>query len=119
MIEEKLIKAVVVEPGTPFIKVIEEFPATLRDMQEFVEGYVGIVKVDHSITIWVNDDGRKEELTPNFALLDRNDKVVDYVAGKAFFAGTDDEGNTISLTDEEIKDIKSRFVSRDHFKLIK
>jgi Domain of unknown function (DUF3846) len=111
------IRVVVVEAGNPVIKVIEKFDHSLENLQKFVGGYIEAIRVNESLTIWINEEGKLLELDGNFYLTDQAGKPYDVVVGDALFAGTDEEGNTISLTDQEIDEIKERFLNRVHFRM--
>jgi hypothetical protein len=111
------IRVIIIEAGVPELKVIEKFEHSLENLQKFVGGYIDAVRVDESITIWIHDEGKILELKPNFYLTDQDGKPYDIVVGDALIAGTDSEGETVSLTDKEIEEIQERFINRIHFKM--
>jgi hypothetical protein len=113
----KQIKVIIIEAGNPELKVIEKFDHSLENLQKFVGGYIEAVRVNESITIWINEEGKLVELEPNFYLTDKNGKAYDIVVGDVLIAGTDSEGETVSLTDEEIKEVQERFINRVHFNM--
>lgn len=113
----KKIRVVVIEAGNPVLKVIEKFESSLEDSQAFVGGYIEAIRVNDSITIWINEEGKMIELEPNFYLVNQFNEAYDMVVGNVFICGTDEEGDNISLTDEEVEEIKERFTSRIHFRM--
>jgi glutaredoxin-related protein len=81
----------------------------LKKFQEVCdEGYIESIHIptitENGITCYVNEDGKRLMLTPNFAIV-VDGKVHDMVVGTALFVRHDDDGNAISLTDEDIKTI--------------
>lgn len=111
------IRVIIVEAGNPVIKVVDKFDHSLENLQEFVGGYIEAIRVNDSITIWINEEGKLQELEPNFYLVNQNRDSYDIVVGDALIAGTDKEGETVSLTDQEIEEVQKRFISRVHFKM--
>lgn len=112
----KEIRVIILEAGNPEARVVEKFEHSLETLQQFVGGYIEAVRVNESITIWINEEGKLRGLDPNFNLIG-NGKPYDIVVGDAIFTGTDNEGETVSLTDQEIEEIKERFVDRLTFKM--
>ena len=106
-------KAFVVEPdGTNYIQHFEQAP--LRILQGIVEGLIepieitrGLLYGQRSLTLWVNEEGKLTGKTPNFVATNfytRKYGVVDIVVGTVVFTGgTDEEGETLGLTDETIQ----------------
>lgn len=108
------IKVVVIEAGETAIKVIEKFEHSLENMQKFVGGYIEAVRVNDSITIWMNEEGKLQGLEPNFYLTDSKGNPLDLVVGNALIAGTKNN-DTVSLTDAEIAEVQERFITRGLF----
>lgn len=85
---------------------------SLEFLQSSVDGYVdGLYVGDFGkgIALWINDEGKfRSDLEPS-ALLMYKGKVYDYVVGNIVFTGIDEEGETTSLTDTQIKCIKNAF----------
>lgn len=99
-------KAFVVEPdGTNYIQHFEQAP--LRILQGIVEGLIEPVDIAKGFTLWVNEEGKLTGKTPNkvaTALYQRKYGAVDIVVGTVVFTGgTDEEGETLGLTDETIQ----------------
>jgi hypothetical protein len=81
---------------------------TLENMQKIVGGTLDSVRVREDIIMWVDDEGLLKE-SPLNLITYVDGKEVHHIAGDVFFAGIDDEGETISLTDEQIAWITNRF----------
>lgn len=83
-----------------------EIPDTLEALQEQVGGYIEVAYVssgiiDADIDMFVNEEGKLLGLEPTIAVMQGN-KVVEVICGPVLFAGHDSEGNTVSLTEEQI-----------------
>lgn len=113
---KKTIRVLAVEADSLIINILEDFECSLEASQKFVGGYVEAVRVNNSITMWLNEEGKLNGLTPSYHLLNGG-VVYDIVVGNSFFCGTDSEGDNISLTDAEIDEIKLRFINRHNFEL--
>lgn len=91
----------------------KEIENTLEELQGIVGGYIefpllgGVFKKNIIDTI-INEEGKFiEGLKPEIALIDSNTKkILDVVYGNCIFASHDAGGNTIGLTDEQIKVVK-------------
>lgn len=99
-------KAFVVEPdGTNYIQHFEQAP--LRILQGIVEGLIEPIEITQGLTLWVNEEGKLTGKTPNLVATNfytRKYGVVDIVVGTVVFTGgTDEEGETLGLTDETIQ----------------
>lgn len=113
---KNLIRVVIVEADNDEIKVINSWEHSLENMQRFVGGWVQALSVTPSIALWMNEEGKMQGLEPNFYLVDGDEKPFDIVVGNVLIAGTDSEGETISLTDEEIEELQERFSTRRTFR---
>ena len=101
------IKTVVLSGGKLEVREIEN---TLENLQKIVGGYIEIpflggVFNKNKINPIINEEGKFiEGLKPEIALIDSNTKkILDIVYGNIIFASHDEVGNTIGLTDEQIK----------------
>ncbi|MBL5830871.1 DUF3846 domain-containing protein [Bacillus sporothermodurans] len=108
----------VVKAGLP--PVIEQFEVkseqdTYNIIKNAVGGYVEALRLSDTCTLWVNEEGKINDLKPNFQLLDRAGIPQDYVVGNVIFTGVDDNGSTVGLTEEDLKLIEKRFISRTAF----
>lgn len=82
----------------------------LEELQKIVGGYIEIpflsrVFRDHAIDMIINEEGKFiEGLKAEIAIVDEeHGKILDIVYGNCIFASHDNEGNTIGLTDEQVK----------------
>lgn len=107
-----MIKVVIVEPGKePYVKVIKN---TLEAMQEIVEGYIEQVSLEetdkHSLVLICNEEGKLIGLPGNRRIGN------DIIAGTFFVAAVDiDSGELVSLTEDQIKSIKTRFAKIEEY----
>lgn len=83
---------------------------TLEALQEIVEGNIEIpflseVFFKNDIDIIINEEGKFiEGLDPEIAIVRKKDnQIVDIVYGNCIFASHDEQGETVSLNDEQIK----------------
>ena len=83
---------------------------TLEALQEIVEGYIEIpflseVFFKNDIDIIINEEGKFiEGLNPEIAIVRKRDnQIADIVYGNCIFASHDEQGETVSLSDEQIK----------------
>lgn len=88
----------------------KEIKNSLEELQSIVGGYIefpflGNKFKDNTIDVIINEEGKFiEGLKPEIAMVDRETKsILDIVYGNCIFASHDEEGNTISLNDEQIK----------------
>ena len=98
------IKVVVKEPFKT--AQVKEIKPELSVFQGLVDGYIDAVTPDeycygHNISAYINDDGKIYHLYPNLRLW--GDK--DYIAGTCVFTKADENGNDISMSEEEIQHI--------------
>lgn len=97
----KKIVVVVKEPGgAATIKAIDN---TLESFQEIVGGYIECVPFPgiEELGIFLNEAGKLIDLEPNIYLRDK-----DIIMGTFFVAGSDGEGDAISLTEEQIEKVR-------------
>jgi hypothetical protein len=99
-------KAVIIKiDGT---KSIVEFTneTCYKVLSKAVGGYVESIQLKDETTLWVNETGKLDLLKQNSiatAIFANNYGLLDYVVGDAIFTGgTDNEGEIIGLTDEEV-----------------
>lgn len=83
---------------------------TLEALQEIVGGYIEIpflseVFLENEIDIIINEEGKFiEGLNPEIAIVRKRDnQIADIVYGNCIFASHDEQGETVSLSDEQIK----------------
>ena len=102
-------KVLVLENGMLEEKEIEN---TLESLQKIVGGWIEIPYISHRfaeevIDVIINEEGKMIGLEPQIAVVRKDDnKILDLVMGNCIFASHDEEGNTVELTDKQIKIIK-------------
>lgn len=87
----------------------KEIDNTLGTLQQIVGGYIEIPYLSETlakngIDVIINDEGKFiEGLKAEIAIVkDGTNEVLDVVMGNCIFASHNDEGDTVSLTDEQI-----------------
>ena len=90
-----------------------EVKGTLEDFQSIVDAYIEIPFIcndfiDNNIDVIINEEGKLiDGMNPEIVLVDDvTGNSVDIVFGNCIFVGNDNEGNNISITDEQIKFVK-------------
>jgi len=83
----------------------------LEPLQKIVDGLIERVYVEElekrNIILYANEDGLYRNLEPNVFMVDKESKrVVNVLVGNLVFVGTDNKGNDISLTTEQVKYIQ-------------
>ena len=88
----------------------KEISNTLEELQKIVGGYIefpflGNKFKDNVIDVIINEEGKFiKGLKPEIAIVsEKVGNILDIVYGNCVFASHDKEGNTIALTDEQIK----------------
>ncbi|MFR7272475.1 DUF3846 domain-containing protein [Streptococcus pneumoniae] len=115
--ETDTIRAIVLKADGESFHIVEKFPNTLEALQKAVGGYIEAVRVNESIIIWCNEHGPMMGLNHNFHLC-RNGWLQDSIVGDVIITGSED-GENVSLTDDEIEEIQKRFLNRDTFEIAK
>lgn len=86
---------------------------SLKVLQDAVDGWVQVVDLAPTLSIWVNEEGKMNGLPYNgiaTAIYQDRFGAVDIIVGNAVLTGgTDDEGDTIGLTDEQVARIERLF----------
>lgn len=94
------IRILVYRPGLP--GTVEEQLDDLATQQGLVGGFIESVGLGDGVFLTCNEEGKLKNLPPNFAL------PGDMIVGTAFFCRVDDEGDCVSLTDEDITRIRRK-----------
>ena len=107
MNNENKIKVLVLKNNEFYVKEIDD---TLQALQKEVNGHIEIPYisrrlVNNGIDVIINDEGKLLDLEPQIIVQDNN-KILDVIHGTCVFASHDEDGNTISLTDEQIEYVK-------------
>lgn len=82
-----------------------EFEHSYDNMCKIVEGRLEVVGLPKNIDMWLNEEGLLEQKSANVITFLKGQQVHQIV-GNIFFAGHDDEGETISLTEEQMEWLK-------------
>ena len=87
-----------------------EIENTLEALQEIVGGYIEIpflsrVFNDNGIDVIINEEGKFiDGMNPEIAIVDGETKdILDIVMGNCIFASHNDEGDTVGLTEAQMK----------------
>jgi hypothetical protein len=94
------IQVLVYRPGQP--GTVEQQLNDLETQQALVGGYIESVPLGDGVYLTCNEEGKLNGLEPNFAL------PGDIIVGTAFFCRVDEEGECASLTEKDIKRIRSK-----------
>ena len=99
-------KAVIIK--TDSTKELVEFTneTSYKTLSSAVGGYIQSIDFDDTITLWCNENGKLDDLPQNpvaTAFWVEKFGLTDYVVGDVIFTGgTDDEGQTLGLSDEQV-----------------
>lgn len=85
--------------------VVEQIPHGLEAMQKIVAGYIECVRLkgtpyEHGWDLWCNEEFLLHDFQPN-----RMVGPTLTIHGDFFIAAHDDEGETIGLTDAEVREL--------------
>jgi uncharacterized protein DUF3846 len=83
-----------------------EIENTLEAQQAEVGGYLEMLQLGDGLAVFFNEDGLRLKLAPL-------GKIADFeIVGAAFCARVDGEGETVSVTKEDVEAMKKMFVPR-------
>jgi len=89
--------------------VIDLESESLLKLQRAVSGWVQAIDLSDTVSMWCNEEGKMIGLAHNpfgQAFWEKSYGRTDYIVGDIVITGgVDDEGDTISLTDEQIVSI--------------
>lgn len=111
--------------GQQWIEIDENsYSSSYQLLRKNVEGNIGLANYDselvkRGIDMWINDDGKLLSLSPNILISQKNAQVIDVIVGDVVFARSDEEGNTIALSEEDIIFIKNHFLINQTMFLLK
>lgn len=104
---EKTIKVIMVEPmKEPYPTEVEN---TLEGLQKAVGGYIETVCLEDCAVLVCNEEGKLLGLPGNCSLGN------DIIAGTFFVAGSNDDGDFVSLTEDKIRQYSDRFQKPEAF----
>jgi hypothetical protein len=107
MDETKKLKVVMVRPGQ--FATIEEIGSDLESLQKAVGGHIEqVCPWNDEVALICNEDGKNEDLMLNRAIYDKDDNILDVIAGPFFIVGLGEE-NFRSLTNNEIEKYYNEF----------
>jgi hypothetical protein len=93
------------------VQVIPFVDQQLKTLQTAVGGYVEPVALGPDLMMWVNEDGKMTRLPFNQAatsIFIKHRGGSDYIVGQVVFTGgTDDDGNSLGLTEAQIQQLKT------------
>lgn len=96
-------------PGDDFLHVVE-FPDSLAGLQAAVGGYLEelaklVLSPKRALIVWGDEEGRLKGLVPNRRVNTAGKTTLD-VVGPIVITARDDEGETYSLTDDELEIVR-------------
>ncbi len=104
---EKTIKVLMVEPmKEPYPSEVEN---TLEGLQRAVGGYIETVYLEDCAVLVCNEEGKLLGLPGNRSLGN------DIIAGTFFVAGSNDDGDFVSLAEDKIRQYSDRFQKPEAF----
>lgn len=99
-------KFVLKQPGLK-PEVVEHESINLSTLQHYVEGTVTCPYIPHlnekGISLWANDDGLCIGMKPNVRFFEDDWFAPMDIVGPVLMTGHDEEGETVGLTDEQVK----------------
>lgn len=95
--------------------VYKEIECSLESMQSIVGGYIERLRITQDIDMWLNEEGILMKLPLNVITTNRGE-AIDHIYGNVVFASHDDEGNIISLSEDQKKWIISRMKPHGFYK---
>lgn len=94
-----MIRGILVKPNE--LPQIIEFKEGYKELQKLVEGCFEMPYFFDDVDIVINEEGKLNGSLPN-KLIYVGDELVDIVYGNILLVGSNDEGETISLTPKQI-----------------
>jgi len=105
----KKIRVIIKKPFEP--AVVKEIDDGLKPLQEIVGGYIESADLPNMYNVfgYCNDEGLINGMSPNIY----RPEWKDVIFGPLVFCGADEEGESISLTDEQIADVMNYLSQND------
>jgi hypothetical protein len=95
-----------VEGDASIIDLDANLEGSLKALQGAVEGYIECVSLMRGVDMWVNEEGKYTHpinlRATNIAIAAESLFLGDYISGPAVVARSDEDGDTVGLTDEDI-----------------
>lgn len=100
-------KVLIVKPEEkPYVEEIEN---GLESMQEIVGGYIEMIDLDEKTSLVCNEEGKIQGLEGNRRI------GRDIIAGTFFLCGFNEDGESVSLTDDQISKYYEIFKEPEYF----
>lgn len=112
--KQEIVKSVVVTPGK--LPVVKEIENKLEVLQGTVGGWIEVLPLEEGICLICNEEGKLDQLPLNRGLRNEEGELWEIIAGTFIVVGEDiNEGDFISLTDEQAEYIKEKFYYPEMF----
>lgn len=92
---EDNIRVIIKEPGEDVKDIV--IKNELTNIQHILGGYLEYINLGYNLCMLINEEGRLKYLKPNIEVYDMN------IVGTVLFSKYDDEGELISLTDNDVE----------------
>lgn len=87
-----------------------EIENALKAMQDFVGGHIEAIGFGNGIDLICNDEGKINGLLPVAVWLE-DGEIAEVICGDCFLCRHDNEGNFVSINDEDVNYIKTKLLS--------
>ena len=95
-----MIKGILVRPGC--MPEVIEFAEGYRQLQKLVEGPFEMPGIFGDVDVIVNEEGKLNGSLPN-RMLTVDGRIADILFGNIVITDSDEEGRTVSLSEEKIR----------------
>ena len=86
---------------------IIEMENSLESEQKFVGGHIEVISIGNEIDLVCNEEGKINCLQPTVAWIEEG-KIIDIICGDCFLCRHNEEGDFVSIKDEDIEYIQSK-----------
>ena len=104
----------------PVVLEMDDTANVLDEMREYIEcDYIEHLRIDINGTpfdLWFDEEGKLTHKWPSYPLLDSTGMPYDFIVG-TMIVTKDDDGNIVSLSDEEIELFRDDYI-KNRFKLL-
>jgi len=101
-------RVLMVEPGKE--SFVTEIGNDLKSLQKAVDGLIEVIYLEENVLIVCNEEGKCIGLEGN-----RRVDNGDIIAGTFLICGSNDEGEMVSLTHEQIEKYAERFIEPEYY----